>query len=151
MGICGGIFKTYNFSRDYLAFYAFTGASIAWDALNVLNLGSDINVYIEGNPEGLVEDVTYNMRPYAALTPFNNFSLRIYVDNVYVRSTDKLESIIFGLLFSYNFSPKSWIYFAFNEFRDRSLQFDIQGNSLPLKFILTDRAAVIKIKYLYYF
>lgn len=147
----GGYSKTYNFSRDYLAFYAFTGASIAWDALNVLNLGSDINVYIEGNPDGLVEDVTYNMRPYAALTPFNNFSLRIYVDNVFVKSTDKLESIIFGLLFSYNFSPKSWIYFAFNEFRDRSLQFDIQGNSLPLKLHVTDRAAVIKIKYLYYF
>lgn len=147
----GGYSKTYNFSRDYLAFYAFTGASIAWDALNILNLGSDINVYIEGNPEGSVEDVTYNMRPYAALTPFNNFSLRVYVDNVYVKSTDKLESIIFGLLFSYNFSPKSWVYFAFNEFRDRSAQFDIQGNSLPLKLHVTDRAAVVKIKYLYYF
>ena len=147
----GGYSKTYNFSRDFLAFYAFTGASIAWDALNVLNLGSDINIYVEGNPEGSVEDITYNMRPYAALTPFNNFSLRIYVDNVYVRSTDKLESIIFGLLFSYNFSPKSWIYFAFNEFRDRSIQFDFQGNSLPVKLHVTDRAAVIKIKYLYYF
>lgn len=147
----GGYSRTYNFSRDYLAFFAFSGASVEWLTLNILTIGSDINTYIEGNPEGGVEDITYNSRPFVTLTPFNNLSMRVYVDNVYVRSTDKLERIILGLLFSYNFSPKSWIYFAFNEFRDRSSEYDDLGNLLPSRVHVTDRAAVVKIKYLYYF
>jgi len=75
----------------------------------------------------------------------------MYLDNVYTSSTDKLERLIVGFFFAYNFSPKSWIYLAFNEFRDRTEEYDTNNNPLPLKLHVTDRAAVLKIKYLYYF
>ena len=75
----------------------------------------------------------------------------MYVDNVYSTETKKIESIIAGFLFSWNFLPKSWVYFAINEFHDRSDEFDSSGNLLPNRIHVKDRAAVLKLKYLYYF
>jgi hypothetical protein len=149
--VWGGYQKTYNFSRDYLAFYGWIGSEFSWNTTNELKLGTSFDAFVEGNPDGDVEDVTYNARPYFSVTPFNNLNVRVYLDNVFVRSSDKLEQTIFGFLFSYNYSPKSWIYFAINEFRDRSLQYDSMGNPRPQKMHIVDRAAVLKISYLYYF
>ncbi len=147
----GGYEKTYNFSREYLAPYSWAGIYINWKAADILDLGTSYDMYVEGNPEGHVEDITYNARPYFSLTPINNLNVRVYVDNVFIKSVDRLDHVIAGFLFSYNFSPKSWIYFAFNEVRDRSDQFDQSGNLLPHRMHTVERAGVAKIKYLYYF
>jgi hypothetical protein len=146
-----GYQKTYNFSRDYLAFYSWIGSEFNWNALTLLKIGTSLDVFIEGNPDAEIEDVTYNARPFFSLTPINNLNVRMYLDNVFVRSSDKLEQTIFGFLFSYNFSPKSWIYLAINEFRDRSREYDMLGNPKPKKMHIIDRAAVLKVSYLYYF
>ena len=108
-------------------------------------------MFIEGDPDGNIEDITYNARPFFSLTPINNLNFRVYVDNVFVRSTDRMERIIGGFLFSWNFLPKSWIYLAVNEFQDRSEEYDANNNLLPGRMHTTDRAGVFKIKYLYYF
>jgi hypothetical protein len=147
----GGYEHTYNFSREYLAFYSWLGAYIDWHAFNFLQLGTSYDMFIEGNPEGNVEAITYNARPFILLKPVNDLNLRIYVDNVFSTESDKLESMIVGVLFSWNFLPKSWVYFAFNDFRDRSERYDSIGNLLPDKLHVTDRASVLKVKYLYYF
>jgi hypothetical protein len=149
--VWGGYERTYNFGRDYLAFYSWFGFSADWKALDILQVGTSYDMFIEGNPDGNIEDITYNARPYFSLTPINNLNFRVYVDNVFVRSTDRMERIIAGFLFSWNFLPKSWIYFAINEFRDRSEEYDVNNNLLPNKMHTTDRAGVFKIKYLYYF
>lgn len=146
----GGYSKTYNFSREYLAYYSWMGTSVNWKLLDFLDIGTSYDMYIEGNPDGEVEDITYNARPYFSLTPVNDLNIKMYVDNVFVKSTDKLESFILGFFFAYNFSPKSWIYFAFNEVKDRSDEFDRVGNLLPSRMHTINRAAVLKIKYLYY-
>lgn len=147
----GGYEKTYNFSRDYLAFYSWWGMEFSYKISNSITAGTSINTFIEGNPGGSIEDITYNSRPYFSITPINNLNIRIYVDNVYVKSSDKLEQMIAALLFAYNFSPKSWIYFAINEVQDRRTEFDSFGNPQPLKLHTTSRASALKIKYLYYF
>jgi hypothetical protein len=149
--VWGGYQRTYNFGRDYLAFYSWFGFSAEWKVLDILEIGTSYDMFIEGNPAGDVEDITYNARPFFSLTPVNNLNFSVYVDNVFVRSTDRMESIIAGFLFSWNFMPKSWIYFAINEFKDRSDQYDANNNLLPNTMHTTDRAAVLKIKYLYYF
>jgi hypothetical protein len=149
--VWGGYQKTFNFSRDYLAVYSWLGTSVRWHALQTLNIGTSYNMFIEGNPDGNIEDITYNARPYFSLTPFNDLNLRIYSDFLYVRSTRQLEHVILGVLFSYNFLPKSWVYFAINDVRDRSEEFDAMGNPLPARMHVVNRAAVLKIKYLYYF
>jgi hypothetical protein len=147
----GGYSRTYNFSRDYLAFYSWMGSYLEIQALKTLAMGTSANVFVEGNPEGGVEDVTFNARPYLSVTPVNNLNLRLYVDNLYVRSTDHLERVLLGFLFSYNFSPKSWIYLAINEIRDRSDEFDSLGNLQLNRMHVVDRVGVVKLKYLYYF
>jgi len=147
----GGYAKTYNFSRRYLAFYSWLGAIFSWRPLKFLELGSSYDMFIEGNPDGNVEAITYNARPFVSLKPVNDLNLRVYVDNVYSSESQKLESMIVGVLFSWNFLPKSWVYFAFNDFQDRSDRYDSMGNLLPTKLHVTDRASVLKVKYLYYF
>lgn len=146
-----GYSRTYNFSRDYLAFYSWAGFSFSIRALNVLRVGTSFDAWIEGNPENKIEEITYNARPYFSLTPINDLNFRVYVDNVFLRSSKKLEQIILGFLFSYNFSPKSWIYLALNELRDRYREYDNAGNILVDRMQVVNRAAVLKIKYLYYF
>jgi hypothetical protein len=47
----------------------------------------------------------------------------------------------FGFLFSWNFSPKSWLYIALNDFRER------EGERLEPQYTI----AAIKAKYLIYF
>jgi hypothetical protein len=147
----GGFARTYNFSRDYLAFYTWWNVYLDWKATDVVDLGTSYNMWVEGDPQGNIADITYDARPYISVTPINDLNFRIYVDNLFVKSSDRLEHILGGLLFSYNFSPKSWIYFAYNELRDRSDQYDPAGNLLPNKMHVAARAGVLKVKYLYYF
>jgi len=149
--VWGGYQKTYNFGRDYLASYSWFGFYAEWKALDILEIGTSYDMFIEGDPDGNIEDITYNARPFFSLTPINNLNFRVYVDNVFVRSTDRMERIIGGFLFSWNFLPKSWIYLAVNEFQDRSDQYDANNNLMPNTMHTTDRAGVFKIKYLYYF
>lgn len=151
MNAYGGYSKQYNFDRGYTAFYSWAGGEFSWKAIKILELGTTYDMYVEGNPSNEIEDITYTARPYFSFTPVNDLNLRLYVDNVFLRSSDKLERVIVGLLFSYSFSPKSWIYFAFNEVRSRTAEYDEFNNPLPAKLHTTGRAGALKIKYLYYF
>jgi len=151
MNVWANYSKTYNFSRNYLAFYTSMGSNVGWHALNVLNLGTSLNLFVEGNPDHNIEDITANARPYFSLTPLNDLNIRVYVDNVFVRSTKRMERMIFGFLFAYSFLPKSWVYLAINEIRDRSDEYDSLGRLLPNRLHVTDRVSVLKVKYLYYF
>ena len=147
----GGYARTYNFSREYLAFYSWLGTYFSWKTFDFLELGTSYDMFIEGNPEGNVEQLTYNTRPFFSLTPINDLNFRMYVDNVFSSESMQLERLIVGFLFSWNFLPKSWVYFAINEYRDRSNEYNINGNLLPNRLHVTNRAAVLKVKYLYYF
>ncbi len=144
--------KTYNFRRGYAGGLVSANVFGEFKPFVFLSLGTSADIFIELKPNGTTEEITYNSRPFFSLTPFNNLNLRLYVDNVFLRSSSKLEQIVLGFLFSYNFSPKSWIYFAINEVGQRIGEYDENGNLIsPLAMKTTDRAAVFKIKYLYYF
>ncbi len=149
--VWGAWSRTYNFNRDWLAFYSHLGGWLGWHSTDEINLGLNLGMFVEGNPDGEVEDITWNARPTITYTPWNDVSLRVYVDNLYVRSSDCMEQVIAGFLFSWNFKPKSWIYFAINDVRDRSDQYDSFGSLLPPRMHIIGQAAVLKVKYLYYF
>lgn len=149
--VYGSFARTYNFSRDYLANFLSVGSSFGWHALKILDLGTSLNTFVEWKPNHDIQDITYNARPYFSITPVNDLNVRVYVDNVYVRSTHRMERMIFGFLFSYSFLPKSWVYLAVNEVRDRTDRFDPVGDLLPNTLHVTDRVSVLKVKYLYYF
>jgi hypothetical protein len=134
--------RSYNFSREYLAYFSYLGGRIEWQMLNELRIGTSIGAFIEGNPDNNIEDITYNARPFFSFTPINNLNVRLYVDNVFVHSSGQFEQVIAGFLIAYNYSPKSWIYLAVNEIRERD-DYNIMR--------ISDRAAVLKASYLYYF
>ncbi len=140
--VWGGYTRGYNYSREYLAFYSYMGALCEWQMLNEMRIGTSMDVYVEGNPDNNIEDITYNARPFFSFTPINDLNIRLYVDNVFVHSSDKIEQVIAGFLISYNYSPKSWVYFALNEIRERHDDRIMR---------IADRAAVLKASYLYYF
>lgn len=146
-----GYSRTYNFSRDFVSYYSWVGGFLRWKPSNVFKIGTSLNVFFEGDIDGSLAEITYNARPFVSFTPINNLTLNLYVDNLFLRSSNKLEQMLVGFLFSYNFQPKSWIYFAINEVRNRSSQYDLNGNLLPQKLHTAIRSAVFKVKYLYYF
>jgi hypothetical protein len=147
----GGYAKTYNFARNYLAPYTWFGSYFGWLTADFMGLGTSFNAYVEFDPNRDVKDITLNARPFVSVTPMNDLNIRVYVDNVYSNSSDNVRQIIAGLLFSYQFRPKSWVYFAFNEVQDRSDEFGPTGSLLPNRLHVTDRVSVLKLKYLYYF
>lgn len=149
--VWGAYLRTYNFNRDWLAFYGHLSGSAAWHMMDEVAVGLNAGMFIEGNPDNEIEDITWNARPSVTWNPWNNVSLRLYVDNLFVRSSDRMEQVIAGFLFSWNFLPKSWVYFAVNDIRDRSEQYDGLGTPLPDRMHIVGQAAVLKVKYLYYF
>jgi hypothetical protein len=142
--------KTYNFSRGFLAPFWRFECELEWKAMKTLELGTTYGMFIENTPSNSILEITYNARPYFSVTPFNNLNLRVYVDNLWLRSTGRLERLIGGMLVSYNFLPKSWIYLAINEVRERLEETDAAGNRMPPIMRVRDRVGVLKIKYLYY-
>ncbi len=143
--------KTYNFARNSLGTFLSSGGSGSYVISPFLTVGSSFNVWREGKTDGSLEDLTLNTRPYITLTPVNDMRIRIFTDNLYVKSSDKLERLFVGFYFAYNFSPKSWIYFTYNELRDRNPEYNFNGDELPRKLHVTGRDATLKVKYLYYF
>jgi hypothetical protein len=148
--IWGSVGKMYNFSRDYLAHFGYCEGEFSWKPASVLGVGTSVGVFVEGNPEGSVEEITYNARPYVSLTPVNDLNIRFYVDNIYLGSSERLEHLLYGLLVSYNFLPKSWVYLALNEMQERRDILGPMGTVTARPLETASRAGVVKIKYLYY-
>ncbi len=147
----GGYQKTYNFARNYLSYYSWLGSYLEWNVMTTMQIGTSYDMFIEGDPDNDIADITYNARPFISLTPINDLNLRLYIDNLYLRSTRQMEKIIIGFLFSYNFSPKSWLYLAFNEFRNRTDTYDVMGVHAGRPLRLSEQVGVLKVRYLYYF
>jgi hypothetical protein len=138
----GYVNHTYNYGRGYVAGYGWFGGQVNWRTHTTVTLGASFEIDKEYRPDGSIQETTINARPFISLIPVNDLSIRLYIDNVYTSSDHKIQQIIGGFLFAYNFSPKSWIYLALNEVQQRN-----SSANLAVK----ERAGVLKIKYLYYF
>jgi hypothetical protein len=134
--------RTYNFARNYQAGYANFGTDLSWNVLPVLNVGTSFEFWLEQNPSGDIEEITYNARPYFSITPINDLNIMTYIDNTWRKNGTGIDRIFLGFLFAYQFSPKSWVYLALNETHDRYNNENVMN--------MTERVSVFKIKYLYY-
>jgi hypothetical protein len=134
--------RTFNFSRNYEAGYANFGTDLSWNVFPILNVGTSFDFWLEQNPSGDVEEITYNARPYFSVTPINDLNIMTYVDNTWRKNGVGMDRVFLGFLFAYQFSPKSWVYLALNETHDR----DNNTNTMHM----SERVSVFKIKYLYY-
>ncbi len=138
--------KTYNFYRDYLGKYLAGRIQGSYLVFHSLEIGTSGNIWTEIDEQGKIEETTLNARPYISLIPINNIKIRIFTDHVFSVSSDRQERFFVGFYFAYNFKPKSWIYFTYNELQQRE-NYETAFPSMKT----VSRDATIKIKYLYYF
>jgi hypothetical protein len=82
--------------------------------------------------------LTWRLRPGISWVPSNQMSFRIYEETTLYRSTG-ISTVRLGIMYKYNFLPKSWLYVAYN---DRQRRWD-DGSYEPLQRVL-----VAKLTYL---
>ena len=101
---------------------------------------------MEWDPDGDLHSITPIWTPRIEYQLNADMDISLYSEFVFTTdlgklSTAEISSNRIGLLFAWNFSPKSWLYVAFNDLRRD------EGEGLEP----AERIAAVKIKYLIYF
>jgi len=99
--------------------------------------------WIEFKPQGDLEEITSSLRPRIRYSITNNLNLRFYSEHVYLKTEKEFYSHRIGFLLSYNFRPKSWIYFAVNKYWERNEETGLMESK--------EAVSVFKIRYLFMF
>jgi len=147
-----------NFGSSYYYSYNWHLNCLAYQAVNWLWFECypisrftpilDANIWIEWDTLNAITEITPKVTPRIELQITKDVSCDIFNELVWSISQmeDKNASLIssrIGLLFSYNFRPKSWFYIALNDYR-KQIEFN---RELELK----NQIVVFKVKYLFYF
>ncbi len=144
----GSVYYSYNYSRKFLAYEVTTWQGFYWTPLPRVSLMMNSNIWIECDTTGSVIAIWPMATPRISLTISPKMEFGVFNELVFFTpGSDLGEAEIlsnrFGFLFSYNFKPKSWLYIALNDHRER----DSQVGDL----VLSDRVTAIKTKYLVWF
>jgi hypothetical protein len=111
----------YNYRRHYLAVQGQNRLSFSYSICPPLSTTLGGNLWVEWDPDNRVEAMTPLFRPRidCRITPYMTLS----VFNELVGSTPgsifsktRVQSDRLGMLYSWNFAPKSWIYVALNDY-----------------------------------
>lgn len=142
----GSIDYTYNYLRNWLGYQSYNYFWCEYDIISRVSLSLYNRLWWEFNPNNELYAVTPTMIPRIEFQATKDINLSIYSQLVFLWLNEEnnklnIQSNRIGLLFSWNFRPKSWIYIAFNDYRE-----DVDG-----QFQLTEQLSAIKIKYLLYF
>ncbi|GAI76958.1 unnamed protein product, partial [marine sediment metagenome] len=142
----GSIDYTYNYLRNWLAYQSYNYFWCEYDIISRVSLSLYNRLWWEFNPNNELYAVTPTMIPRIEFQATKDINLSIYSQLIFSWLNEEnnklnIQSNRIGLLFSWNFRPKSWIYIAFNDFRE-----DVNG-----QFQLTEQLSALKIKYLLYF
>jgi hypothetical protein len=138
---------SWNYMRGYIGYQGENRVSYTYSIIPQLRVGLASNLWIEWNPDNEVEAIWPIFRPSLDIQFNATTVLRIF-DEIVTQTpgTDfgELEYLWnrIGVLFSWNFMPKSWIYIALNDHRTQ----DEHGDLQPLYQI-----GAVKAKYLLYF
>ncbi|MEA3432823.1 MAG: DUF5916 domain-containing protein [candidate division WOR-3 bacterium] len=137
----------YNYSREFLAYQ---GSNWFWGAYNAIpriRLSLSLNNWVEWDTLNRIIAITSKVTPRFDFTISKDIKVGIF--NEFVMETPEtnlgeaeLISNRVGLLLSWNFSPKSWLYIALNDHREQNDE---------RKLELQNQIGAIKAKYLLYF
>ena len=138
---------SYNYRRGYLANQGANWLTYNYSIIPQLSMGLNSNLWIEWDTHNAIVAMTPRVRPQVTVRFDAYVNLSIFSELVMeapgtdLGATDLLSNRI-GMLFSWNFKPKSWLYLAVNDYRER----DVTGSLQPQYTI-----SAIKVKYLIYF
>lgn len=137
----------YNYRRGFVAYRGNNWFVYNYSIFDNMSVGLNANLWIEWNPDNEIISLVPLLRPNIFIRFNADMTLRITTE--FVLETpgtnlggSELLSLRNGLIFSWNFFPKSWIYIALNDYRDRYLYDSIEPQY---------QIAALKLKYLLYF
>ncbi len=137
----------WNYARGYLGYQGENRLTYNYSIIPQLRLGLTSYLWVEWNPDNDVEAIWPMFRPSIDIAFNADMGIRIF-DEIVTRTpgTDfgELEYLWnrIGVLFSWNFMPKSWIYVALNDHRQQDEFGDLQPSY---------QIGAVKVKYLVYF
>lgn len=137
----------YNYRRGFLAYQGSNWFFFGYSIIPAMSIVLSGNLWIEWDPTNTIIAMTPTVRPRldikfnanTSLAIFNEFIMQTPETNL---SDTELQANRLGVLFSWNFLPKSWLYVALNDYREQ----DEQGTIQPVY-----RIGAVKVKYLFYF
>ena len=138
---------SYNYRRGYLAYQGSNWLTLNYSIIPQLIIGSNTRLWIEWDTLNTIIAMTPLLRPQI-IVRFNAYmNLSLFSELVMeapgtdLGATDLLSNRI-GMLFSWNFRPKSWLYIALNDYREQN-----ETGQLKPQYTI----GAIKAKYLIYF
>jgi hypothetical protein len=144
----GGNYEySYNYRREHLGYQGSGWISGSYVLISQVSASLGSNTWAEWDSLNTLVEITSRIMPKIDYRV--NADMTVSVFNEFVMSVPETDfgaadllSNRLGLLFSWNFLPKSWLYIALNDFRER----DEQGH-----LVLQNSIGAIKAKYLIYF
>ena len=138
---------TYNYMRGFPAYQGSNWFSLSYSIIPNLSTGVRTNLWIEWDTTNTIISMMPSIRPnfFARFTA--DMSLSIFSEFVMTTpgsdlNATELYSVRPGLLFSWNFRPKSWLYIALNDYHAQDNTGALQHHYL---------IGAVKAKYLLYF
>ncbi len=138
---------SYNYARGFLAYQGGNWFSYSYSIIPNLSAGLAANYWIEWDTDNSIIAMWPRLRPQVFIRFNADINLSIFDELVYAipgtnwGETELLTNRI-GMLFSWNFLPKSWLYIALNDYRAQDEFGDLQHQYT---------ISAIKAKYLVYF
>ena len=136
----------WNYRRGYLAHQLSNWFFFGYSIIPQMSIVLSGNLWVEWDTTNTVVAMTPRIRPRLDIRFSADKSLAIFNDilletpGAEIGETEFINNR-FGFLFSWNFLPKSWLYIALNDFREREYE------RLQPQYTI----AAIKAKYLIYF
>jgi hypothetical protein len=138
---------SYNYWRGFLAYQGSNWITYYYSVTPQVSLILNANLWIEWDPANtliattsmLTPRIEYRINADMKIAIFNEFVVTMPRMNF---SETELLSNRLGVLFSWNFKPKSWLYIALNDYRTQNETGDLE---------LRNQIGAIKVKYLLYF
>jgi hypothetical protein len=127
--------RSYNYLRHYFAPDGGIGAGLSWRVIPSLGLGVSASSTTELDTLARVTQMNWIFRPNVRWAVTRDLQFRLTGEVIPGCQTARAS-----LLFSWNMSPKSWLYVAWNEKHELT-----QGAPV------LERIGVVKLSYLFYF
>ncbi len=109
----------YNYYRGYVGRDDYADYYLSWRPSDNAGVYVSGSVWVERDGGGGIEDITCRVRPGVRYALGKNLNMSLYEETPFTRKAGIL-SLRFGLSFSWNFRPKSWLYLAVNEYQRRN-------------------------------
>ncbi len=137
----------YNYARGFPAYTSSSSFTYNYSIIEQLSAGLNSNHWVEWDTSGTLISMYHRIRPnmlfrFNADARISLFSELVMLTPERAYSKTELYANRLGMLFSWNFRPKSWIYLALNDYYAEE-----ESGQLKHQY----QIAAVKVKYLLYF